>query len=176
MSRRGHTSRNHHNLIHMERTKYYLDRCSCEQKELPQSWYLRSCGSPLLHVNLQPSPHFVTPLQNLQSKWLNRPLTIWLKCKSCWPLDGNLYVFAFRASVEKCSLSSWVSASSGELRFTNVLFLNDTFSLLLTLSTLRRCTTLKINPHPITQSHHQHVYLQGQQGVAVAVCAKHVLF
>lgn len=74
-----------------------------------------------------------------------------------------------------CSRSS-VSASSGELCFTNVLFLNDTFSLLLTLSTLRRFTTFKINPHPITQTHHHKVYLQRQQGVTVAVCPKHVLF
>lgn len=78
--------------------------------------------------------------------------------------------------LKKCCRSSWVSSSSGELCFANVLFLNDTVSLLLTLPTLRRCTTLEINPHLITQTHHQNVYLQGQQGVAVAVCAKHVLF
>lgn len=54
---------------------------------------------------------------------------------------------------------------------------NGTFSVLSTLPTLRRCATIEINPPPITQTHHQtRAYLQGQQGVAVAVCAKHVLF
>lgn len=77
-----------------------------------------------------------------------------------------------------CKMLSVILGSSfiRGAQFYKCFVFNDTFSDLSTLPTLRRCATIEINPHPITQTRHQNVYLQGQQGVAVAVCAKHVLF
>lgn len=97
---------------------------------------------------------------------------MWLKCKPCWPLDGNLHIWMSLHSERRLKIVlPEFHLHLGNSRLT-ILHLNYIF---LSSECCRRSIVPQHSPHPLARTN-QIVYLQGQQGVAVAVCAKDVLF
>lgn len=98
---------------------------------------------------------------------------MWLKCKPCRPLDGNLHIWMSLHSERRLKMVlPEFRLHLGNSRL-NILHLNDIFFCLPSAADAQMF--LRHSPHRLARTH-QNAYLQGQQGVAVAVCAKDVLF